>query len=304
MPVLAQARRRNGKSGRGRGDALSRCARWLLVPLALSSGALAGCAGWWDEVTSRDFHFKDMFKKAPDPMWVIQNSPDGDKKAKAFRALKEPAQNGGTQQEQDVIVRLLIWTAANDPQAVCRLAAIDTLSRFRDPRVVPGLEDAYEKATGVATANRAAPTDPTQRFPQDTTLIIHSVVLTALGKTGQPAAVPFLAAKLNQPPGDEGSQQLVLDERIAAARALSHFPQYQATEALVKALRTSPDVALRSAAQQSLVQITGKDLPPDAQAWDNFLHQSPNLDAVAGSGNVFDKFLHRITGPTENAESK
>src|SRR5262249_14119315 len=134
-PVHAHARS-NAGSGRGRAKALPRCARWLLVPLALSAGAAGGCAGFWDEVTSRDFHFKDMFKKAPDPMWVINNSPDGDKKAKAFRSLQEPAQVGGSQQDQDKIVKLLTWTAANDPQAVCRLGAIDALRRFRDPRAV------------------------------------------------------------------------------------------------------------------------------------------------------------------------
>ena len=38
--------------------------RWLyccLLPAALSA---AGCASFWDEVTSRDFKFKDLFTPA------------------------------------------------------------------------------------------------------------------------------------------------------------------------------------------------------------------------------------------------
>ena len=64
--------------------------------------------GFPDEVTSRDFKIKDVFKPAPDPLWVIRNSPDGDKKSKALRALREPLQHGGTQQEQDVVVQVLV----------------------------------------------------------------------------------------------------------------------------------------------------------------------------------------------------
>jgi hypothetical protein len=304
-------RRPSRWSGRHGGGALS---RWLLVSLALSSGALSGCSLSWDDVTSRDYHFKDAFKKAPEPLWVIQNSPDGDKKAKAFRALKEPLQNGGTQQEQDVVVRLLVWTAANDPQAVCRMGAIDALRRFHDPRAVEGLVDAYYHANGLAAgeASRTVRTDPTQQgFPQDTESVIKTVALTALGDAaavqdarGQAAAVKVLVDALvaAAPEKNVGEQQQSLDERLAAARALGHYPQYQSAEALVKALRT-PDVALRNRARESLVKITGKDLPPDAVAWDEFLHKPPAQEAVAGTGNVFDQFIRRISGTTENSQS-
>jgi hypothetical protein len=276
------------------------------VSLALSAGAGGGCAGWWDEVSSRDFHFKDMFKKAPEPMWVIQNSPDGDKKAKAFRALKEPAQNGGSQQEQDKVVKLLAWTAANDPQAICRLAAIDVLSRFRDPRAVEALKEAYYRADGVSTAASTGRRELTPNgFPQDTASVIRTVVLRALGETGNAAAVDLLVKALLEPPveGNEIEKLQKQDERTAAARSLARFPQYQATEALVSVLRTNPDVAMRHCAGEALVQITGKDLPPDAQAWDDFLHNPANKDAGAGA-SAFDKLRQVIAGPTENAEPK
>jgi hypothetical protein len=276
------------------------------VSLALSAAAAGGCAGWWDEVSSRDFHFKDMFKKAPDPMWVIQNSPDGDKKAKAFRSLKEPAQNGGTQQDQDTVVRLLTWTAANDPQAICRIAAIDSLRHFRDPRAVEGLKDAYYRAAGVSSSTPRASRDLAPNgFPQDTASIIRAVALTALGEAENPAAVELLVNALISPQetGNEIEKQQDQDERMAAARALGHFPQYQSTEALVKVMRNTPDVGLRHRAGEALVKITGKDLPPEPQVWDDFLHNPANKDALAGDG-VFDKLRHLFSGPTEQAEPK
>src|SRR5262249_36635867 len=70
-------------------------------------------------------------------------------------------------------------------------------------------------------------------------------------------------------------QQQDMDQRIAAARALAHFPQYQAADALVSVLRTERDsVALRNRVHESLREMTGEDLPPDAQAWADFLHKS------------------------------
>ena len=43
----------------------------VLVPLALSS--LCGCAAFWDDVTSKDFKFKELYAK-PDPMEVLRTS--------------------------------------------------------------------------------------------------------------------------------------------------------------------------------------------------------------------------------------
>ncbi len=135
------------RSGRGkeresvqpRQPGRSQAAGRRLLGVAAACCALSGCAGFWDDVTSRDFKFKEMFKPPPDPLWVIRNSNDGDKKSKALRSLKEPRQNGGSQQEQDVIVKLLVWSATSDPQPLCRLAAIASLQHFKDPRR-PGVE--------------------------------------------------------------------------------------------------------------------------------------------------------------------
>lgn len=245
-----------------------KCRQLRLWAVALAGGAVCGCAGWWDDVTSREFHFKDMFKKDPEPMWVLEHSTDGDKRAKALRALREPAQHGGSQQDQDKIVTLLVRTALDDPQAWCRRAAIESLRDFRDPRAVEGLRDAYYRA---------------DKFPADTATSLKCQVLAALGEAGKPrrkgdlgnpAAVNLLVSVLREPPveGSEVDKQQKNEERCAAAKALGHFPQSQATEALVVALRNQQDVALRNNVAASLVEITGKNLPADPVAWEDFLH--------------------------------
>jgi HEAT repeat protein len=234
---------------------------WIAVVVCCS---LSGCAGFWDDVTSRDFKFKDMFKPAPDPLWVIRNSSDGDKKSKALLALKEPLQHGGNQQEQDVIVKLLVESAVSDPQPLCRLAAISSLQRFKDPRAAQALIDAYDHAYYF------------QRERPDAMETIQEQALQALGINGNPIAVDLLVRVLKTPPltGNEKDKQNDLNQRIYAARALAHYPQYQAAEALVSVLRTEQDVALRDRATESLREITGQDLPPDAQVWADFLHKS------------------------------
>lgn len=247
---------------RGAGGAIRR----RLFVAALACAALGGCAGFWDEVTSRDFHFKDAFKPAPDPLWVIRNSNDGDKKSKALRSLKEPLTHGGTKQDQDVVVPLLVSAATVDPQPLCRMAAISSLQHFKDPRAVEALKDAYYRAGSF------------QRDQPEATAVIKCQALAALGINGNPAAVDLLVRVLKEPPqtGPEKDKQQSLDERIAAARALAHFPQYQAAEALVSVLRSEQDVALRNRVTESLQEMTGQDLPPDAQAWTDFVHKSGN----------------------------
>jgi hypothetical protein len=246
--------------------------------------ALCGCAGFWDEVTSREFKFKDMFKPPPDPLWVIRNSSDGDKKSKALLSLEEPLQNGGSQQEQDVIVKLLVQSAVGDSQPLCRLAAISTLQRFKDPRAAPALIDAYEHAAYF------------QRDRPEAMETIQEQALRALGVNGNPVAVDLLVRILKAPPGTgpSGDKQNDLNQRICAARALAHFPQYQAAEALVSVLRTERDVALRNRATESLCEITGKDLPANAEAWSDFLHKSGN-EALAKKPTLSDKLLKLVS---------
>jgi hypothetical protein len=238
---------------------------WLLPLTCLGS---VGCANFWDDVTARDFSFKEYFSARPDPLVVLRDSTDGNKRARALASLREPSQTGGSQEQQDVVVKVLVTAAAQDRQPWCRRAAISSLANFKDPRVVDALRDAYYSAGS---------------FSPEISTVLRCQTLEALGNVGNPAAVDFLVKVLREPPveGAEQDKQQKTDERIAAARALGHFKHYQGTSALVDVLKTEQDISLRESARVSLVSATGKDLPADAKAWEELL-QSPDGTAVAG----------------------
>jgi hypothetical protein len=220
----------------------------------------SGCAGFWDDVTSRDFTWSSMFTR-PNPLLVLRDSSDGDRRAKALHALHEPKQSGGSDAEQDAVVSILTTAAATEKQPLCRLAAIQALGHFKDARAVKGLTDAFYNAGA---------------FSPETATVIRCQALTALGETGNPAAVELLARVVREPPaeGTDLEKQQTLDVRIAAARALGRFSHYQATEALVRVMQNEKDVALRDRAYESLQAATGKKLAPDGKEWEQLLHQA------------------------------
>jgi hypothetical protein len=241
----------------------------LNLPLAaLLCLGLGGCAGtnWslggaWDDITARDWEIRNLWGKQPDPLVVLRDSNDGDKRAKALRALREPAQYGGTKEEQDAVVTVLCTAVQTERQAWCRQAAISSLRTFKDPRAAEALVQAYYAA---AKSN----------YPPETVNIIHCQVLEALGEVGNPAGVQLLLTVVKEPPvdGPDQDQQQKMSERIAAARALRHFKNLQAAETLVAVLKTERDPALRDRAHESLQIATGKRLPADAQPWEEYLH--------------------------------
>jgi HEAT repeats len=241
----------------------------LLVTIPVG---LTGCAGFWDDVFSRDFSFKTYFSKPPDPLVVLHDSTDGDKRARALRRLEEPKEHGGTDLEQDTVVEILVTAATREKQPLCRLAAIETLGKFKDPRAAKGLVDAFYNASA---------------FSAETATIIRCNAVTALGKTRNPMGVELLARVVREPPaeGTELEKQQTLDVRIAAAAALGSFTHYQATEALVYVLGHEKDVALRDRAHESLVTATGQKLPPDPEAWANYLHQANPPHAPSSQEN-------------------
>jgi hypothetical protein len=259
---------------------------WLVAAFAAAGCGLGGCANFWDDVTSKDFKMENLWKH-PDPLWVLQNSTDGDKRARALRALQEPLPNGGTQQQQDMVVSVLVYTAANDPQALCRMASITSLRHFKDVRVAKALEDAYYRAGS---------------FNPDVATVIRCQALQAMGElqgeaAKSPEVVDTLVKALREPPveGPDTDRQQKLDERIAAARALGHYKHYQATSALTEVLRSEKDVALRTCAVASLRRATGKDLPADPQAWDDFLRNAgPNDRVIVRQPTLKDKALEHI----------
>lgn len=266
-----------------------------MVPVAgtaLVNLALCGCANFWDEVTSRDFQMKNLYAH-DNPLEVIRDSNDGDRRARALRALREPKQAGGTDAEQDVVVNVLVTSARSDSQPLCRLAAINSLGHFQDPRAVQGLIDAY-----FAVAEQPKQKNPNRldtlassgnAISADTATVIQVEALTALGRTKQPPALELLTRIARPEPASaievsEQEKRNILDVKIAAVRALGNYSQYQSTEALLLVLQKERDVALRDRAVESLQAATGKKFGDDAGAWEEVLHSAgKDNDAVAGS---------------------
>ncbi len=241
----------------------------LLVAAGLAGLGLSGCALTWDDITSRDFKMADAWAKPPDPLVVLSQSTDGDQRAKAFRALKEPKLNGGTDHEQDIILNMLAERACKETHYYPRLEAMRKLGEFKDPRAVPALVEAYYHAETLMGRDRTINRGLISTF--------RCEVLRGLGNNGDPAAADLLVRVLTQGSVEGASEdkRLVLDERITAARALKHYPQYRSTEALALVLKNDKDVALRDCATESLQACTGKNLPNDYAAWDDFLHHQP-----------------------------
>lgn len=265
--ILNAARRRPG--------------RWAayLAGAALAGAGLCGCADFWDDITSRDFKVQSLWAAKPNPMVVLRDSSDGDERARALLALREPKQHGGSDQDQEAVLKILATAAVSERHPWCRLAAIQTLGRFKDPRAVSALQAAYEQANRApGSPVQLAAYQPADALMPEATAALRCRALAALGETGNPAAVDLLVRVVRQPPveGSELERQQAADERLTAVRALAHFNQYQATEALLKVLQTEKDVALRDRATESLQTITGKKLPADAKAWEAELHAGAN----------------------------
>jgi HEAT repeat protein len=219
---------------------------------------MCGCAGFWEDVSSRDFKVSMLWTKPPAPLDVLRDSTDGDKRAKAFRALGDPKQRPA---DGEVVERILIAGASGEKQALCRLAAISSLGKFKGERAATGLKDAYFKA---------------EQYSAETATMIRCQTLLSLGENGDPSAIELLTKVVKEPPveGSEQERQQALDVRIAAARALGRFHDYAATESLIRVMQTEKDVALRNRAHDSLVAVTGKQIPDNYQDWDGLLAAS------------------------------
>jgi HEAT repeat protein len=244
----------------------------LLLPLLCS-----GCANFWDEVTDRNFEFKSLWSK-PNPLVVLNESTDGTQRAKALRALREPNQFGGTQGDQETIVKIVTTAAVSEHTAVARIAAIEALGRFRDPRATQVLMAAYYASDGYRTTQGDG-----VKYPADMANLIRCQSLRALGEQGNPAAVDHLVTVLRQPAarGADVDRQMVMDERITAARALAKYNDPRAEDALLNVMRTEKDIALKDRAYESLQSATGKKLPPDPNAWEDALNLPHPQEAVA-----------------------
>ncbi|HEV3143529.1 MAG TPA: hypothetical protein VGZ47_06545 [Gemmataceae bacterium] len=265
---------RRGKSGRRKWPRLLAAGATLL----LGSAAL-GCqsGGIWDDIKNREFRVLDVFNRQ-DPMTVLNTSTNGDDRAKAMRKLKEPLQNGGTQEQQDKMMQILTESATTDNRPLCRLAAIDALNKMKDPRATPALIQAYNNASAfqldVAKAIRvdAVTGLGTRTEPDAVALLIRAATdpgIEIAPQSVQP--VSFLRDK-NRPSQDADVEKaLARDIRLAAIRSLVESRSPKATEALIPLLGEK-DIAIRDRAQEALEAITGrKGIPAEPKAWQEAL---------------------------------
>jgi HEAT repeat protein len=283
-------------------------ARTLLGGASAVALGLAGCASSYDLLTSQRFKerpFHTLFT-SEDPIEVLEKVQEGDDRVRAMRNLKEPRENGGTAAQQDRVIALLQTSATTEKRPLCRLAAVETLGRFKDPRAGQILIAAYHNAPhdGGPAASVGSPELVTpaavsglaikgalSTFTPETVTTLQCRSLEAIGKTRTPDGLQLLLQVATAPTerpksrGVEPAGALLsleatnlpsegdrVDVRLAAIRALGNYEKDPAAiRGLVGVLRVEKDVAVRGRAHESLVKITGQDLPADGQAWANWI---------------------------------
>jgi HEAT repeats len=270
-----------------------------LLPVAglvVASVGLAGCVSTVDTLTSRRFREKpyDTLFKPGDPLTVMRTSQEGDELARAMRRLKEPLTDGRPQEEQDEAVKLLTTAATSDPSPVVRVAAVDALGRFQDPRAVGILTAAYHQATGGAVPKPPAGTltglsgekfslaGPTGFAPEMVT-VIRTRVVESLANTGRPEAVPVLT-QVATAKDDEAETDR--DVKLAAVRGLARLRVPESATALAQVLTAEKgkDPALAGRAHEGLVSLTGQSYPADPKKWQAVVQAgvtiAPEPDAI------------------------
>jgi hypothetical protein len=232
-------------SARGRTAVIRRLTRGIAAA-TLASG-LMGCANTWDDMTSRDFHVRMLFTST-DPMVVLRDSTDGDARAKALLALREPRESGGTDAEQSAVLEILTRSAVNDARPLCRLAAAQTLGRFKDPKAAQILVSCYDAAATLTGESAVA---------------VQTTALTSLGQTKQPQASAFLvsiASKKPNPDQTDRDMMVQRDLRLAAVRALTAYNgSTEIATAMARIVQEEREPALRDRARETYVKITGKE---------------------------------------------
>jgi PBS lyase HEAT-like repeat len=255
------------------------------VGLVVTAVGPVGCAQTWDTIGNkswqRDFTRNPLRATVSpdDPLTILRDRPnDGEARARAMRRLDEPLTKGRSQEDQNEALGYLQAGATLDPSPVVRASAIEALGRFEDPRVPEILAAAFHQAGGPGAQPAADPTQPgmlsartglfgpTGYSPEVATMLRIRAV-DALAKTGRPEAVAFLAdLALPKPDVDPAETR---DVRIAAVRGLSTMRRPEAVNALSRILDAEKgrDVAVVARVHAGLMDLTGRDLPPDPQQW-------------------------------------
>ncbi|WP_157369517.1 HEAT repeat domain-containing protein [Zavarzinella formosa] len=284
--------------------------RLLLAVAGCFALGMTGCAGTYDLVTSQRFRadpFGTMFKSS-DPMTVLESNPEGDERVRAMRDLKEPKRNGGSDAEQDKVVGILQTSATTDRRPLCRLAAVEAISKFDDKRSVPILLAAYQNAPYDAPPEPGQDITlagggrnsriPTSTFTPETVTVLQCTVLQSLGKYRDPEGLRLLcevalsptpkkkllveqASFLGEHMGPTESDRM--DVRMAAIRSLGNYEgDPKAAQVLVSVMETERDVAVLGRTHEALVSVTGQDLPADPKAWTEWLATGGKMRKKSG----------------------
>jgi HEAT repeat protein len=256
----------------------------------------AGCATFWDEILSHECDWSvatGIGKK--DPLVVIRDNADhvpnadGARRAEAISQLREPLQVGGNAKDQQLYLEILTVAAKQDSEPLCRLAAVRTLGRFRDPRAARVLEEVYQ-----LPVRRANVKDDGNVlfFTHENNSMIRKEALVALEKSHDPEARHLLIRVARQPgpppSADLADRLQTQDEKMEAIRALGKYRDAECIDALKYVLRSEKDIALRYRAIQSLEESTGKRWPTPIEAWQQDdvrpLPGDPNPDIIQRVG--------------------
>lgn len=221
--------------------------------------SLCGCTPLpsWDDLTSRELGVKALWTPPPPPLTVIEKSTDGYARAKALNKLDESSSKGDLEKN----LQILQSSAVNDRDPLCRIAALRTLGRYKEPRAGKILMDVYLSNPGMSAENNA---------------FIRQQALTSLQAQSPAEAKKLFIDAARQPGGSltgaaQRDRMEVLDERLTAIRALGKYPQPDAVETLVKLLETEKDTAIRKCAHESLKESTQKDIAEDGKAWREYV---------------------------------
>jgi hypothetical protein len=279
------------------GSRLRRSVPKILL-LGWISFGMVGCIEFRDKISSRRFREKpiDTLFVTPDPMETLRTVEEGDDRIRAMRNLKEPKKNGLSDEDQNEILQILAATATSDKSGLCRLTAIETLSRFEDPRIPEILVSAYHNSTGETEKPGAEGVVQTglrsrlygqasSSFTPETITLIRCRSIEAMGKSRSPGGLKLLCEIASKPVKrrEINADELGIpvedvvnhfDVRLAALRALANYQgESEAIRVLFQVMQTEKDVALKNRAYEGLVSVTGQKLPPDPVAWQNWLGQ-------------------------------
>jgi len=270
--------------------------RLLVAAACLVCPALSGCVNTVDTVTGQKFRgspFKSLWS-SEDPMEVLRRESNADARSKAMLKLEEPRKRGGSEQDQAEALKILSETATNDKQVICRLSAIEALGRFEDPQAAPILVAAFRQATGEAPVDPAPVAGVEQagrrsrlhsrtvtNFTPDNIVRLQCSAVESLAKKKTPESLNLLCEIANKPvpkevraasletllQGDTGQEGN--DLRLSAVRSLANFRgDAKAAQTLYRVMITEKaEVALKSRAHMSLMEVTGRDYPPDSAEW-------------------------------------